>query len=90
MNRLDPLITGASLAITIAIAYLVCALFFQMFPTLASPFLQSLFHGVEFVAGTGSGAPGPVTFALTDLALAAYAFFVGWLFAQVRNRLGRA
>ena len=48
MERLDSLKTGASLAITIAIGYFVCAMLFLASPGLAASFLDALFHGLQF------------------------------------------
>ena len=87
MDKLRPSIIGASLAITTALAYAACALLFFLFPGMGMAFVQSLFHGLDFSKLTVT--PGVFDFAgfgRVAVALAAYGFFVGALFAIVRNR----
>lgn len=90
MQPLSPSKTGLALAVTMTIAYVICALAFLAFPGLATTFLESLFHGVQFARlpaqGQGFRFAG---FGLVTIALFVYAFAIGWLFAVVRNMLLR-
>jgi hypothetical protein len=90
MESLRPWTTGLSLAVTVVIAYAACALAFLAFPALAMAFLESLFHGVRFAKLPAEAQRLRVAeFGLVTIALFAYAFVVGWLFAVVRNALAR-
>jgi hypothetical protein len=53
-------------------------------------FLESLFHGVQFAKLAAEGQPFRLTeVGIVSMALFVEAFFVGWLFAVVRNTLAR-
>jgi hypothetical protein len=68
----------------------VCALLFLAFPGLATSFLESLFHGLQFRRLQSAGEPFSFAgFGLVAVALFVYAFAVGWLFAAIRNMLVR-
>ena len=90
MESLIPWKTGVALAVTVALAYAACALTFLAFPGLATAFLQSLFHGVQFAKLQPEGQPFRFAgFGLVTIALFVYTFVIGWLFAVVRNALAR-
>ena len=90
MESLIPWKTGLALAVTVAIAYAACALTFLTFPGLAMALLESLFHGVQVAKLQPEGQPFRFAqFGLVSIALFAYAFVIGWLFAVVRNALAR-
>lgn len=90
MDKLDAAMTGLSLAVTVVIAYTVCAFLFLAVPDLAASFLESLFHGLQFSRLEVADARFRFTgFGVTAIALFVYAFFVGWLFAIVRNMFVR-
>ena len=90
MAKLDPWITGASLALTAALAYAACAALFLLFPALATSFLAALFHGLDFSKlAVSPGAFDFAAFSLVAVTLALYAFVVGVLFALIRNALSR-
>ena len=90
MESMIPWKTGLALAVTVAIAYAACALTFLAFPGLATAFLESLFHGVQFARLQQEGQPFRFEeLGLVTMALFAYAFLLGWLFAVVRNAMAR-
>lgn len=91
MDRIHPARTGAALAITIAIAYALCALVFVAFPDGSVAFLNALFHGLDF----RKLQPGPGGFSLAGfgaavIVMAVYGFLIGALWAWVSNLLGRS
>lgn len=87
-EKLRPVITGASLAITVAISYALCAAAWAMWHDAALDFLNALFHGLDFrkiVLPARDYGIGIFLYPLTILAV--WAFFVGALFAVIHNLL---
>lgn len=90
MTDLAPWRTGAALALTIAVGYSACALIFGLWPEATVPFLNALFHALDF-SPLDTGAPWPLAaFVFSLLALTIWGFLVGTLFAWLRNCLGRS
>ena len=90
MNKLDPWRTGAALAVTVAVAYAICALIFVTFPDASVNFMNALFHGLDF--RKLQPAPGGFSlagFGVAGVVMAAWAFVVGAVFAGVSNLLAR-
>jgi len=90
MNKLNPWRTGAALAVTVAIGYVICALIFVAFPDASVAFLNTLFHGLDFrrlqPAAGGFSLAG---FGAVALVMGAWAFVIGAIFAVVSNLGGR-
>lgn len=88
MTNVSPWRTGASLAITVAIAYAVCAILYGLWPDRGVEFLNALFHGLDFQK---LAAPVPfraTTFLYPLIVLVVWGFLVGTLFEVVRKALG--
>ena len=90
MNRMHPAKTGAAVAITIAIGYSLCALFFVAFPESSVTVLNALFHGLDF----RKLQPAPGGFSLAGFGVvlvfwAVYGLLLGALYAWVSNLVGR-
>ena len=89
-EKLGPVITGASLAITVAIGYAVCAAAWAIWPEAALDFLNALFHGLDFRKILLPARDYGINVFLYPLTiLAVWAFLVGALFATVHNLLRR-
>ena len=87
MTRLDPWKFGAVLSITVAIMYLLCALFWYSLPGPSMELLNTLFHGMDF---RKIHAPAPFSAAsmlYVTVAISAWAYAAGAIYATVRNLL---
>jgi len=85
-----PARTGLALAVTVALAYTACALFFWMSPSTATAFMNGLFHGLDF--GKLQGAPGAFSFggfAAALVVMTLWAFVLGAVFSFIRAQLAR-
>jgi len=77
---------AASAAITMAVAYVVCAIFVGLFPNLAVKFLGWMTHlvninaGVRITSGSFIGGLLPIVF---------YSYAGAWLFAWMYNRAAK-
>ena len=90
MNKLNPWRTGATLAVTVVLAYAICALIFVVFPDASVNFMNALFHGLDFrKLQQGPGGFSFAGFGVVAVAMAAWAFVVGAIFAGVSNLLAR-
>ena len=86
MTTLNPWKHGAVLAVTIAVAYTVCALLFALAPDRGIDFMNAISHGLEF---RKLGTPAPFTFLMFAYPLAVltiWGFLVGALYAWLSNR----
>lgn len=85
MTTLTPWRSGVVLALTIAIAYAVCAFVYALAPERGIDFLNALLHGLDF---RKLGAPAPFTFAMFVFPLLVFliwGFLVGALYAWLSN-----
>lgn len=90
MTKLDPWRSGAALALTVAIAYAICAVIFALFPDASASFMNALFHGLDFrKLQPAAGGFSLAAFGGAIAVMAAWGFLVGALFAVVRNLLTR-
>jgi hypothetical protein len=90
MNKLNPWRTGATLAVTVVLAYAICAVIFVVFPNASMNFLNGLFHGLDF--GKLQPSAGGFSFAGfggVAVVMAVWVFVVGAIFAGVSNLLAR-
>jgi hypothetical protein len=84
---------GVALAVTVAIAYTTCAVFFWLFPDAAMRVTNALFHGLDFRKLQTGSAPfyfGEFFYAL--IVLVGWAFILGTVFGWLRSfrdRTGR-
>ena len=91
MNRLNPVATGLSLAITVGLLYLLCALMVALAPGALSTALGLVTHGLNIAPLTQQVAPISLPAVLLGLlATMAYSFIAGLLFALVNNVLTRS
>lgn len=89
MATVNPWKSGVVLAVTIAVAYAVCALLYTLAPERGIDFLNALFHGLDF---RKLDAPAPFTFPAFVYPLiifAVWGFLVGALYAWLANRFLR-
>ena len=82
--------TGIALAITLAIAYAVCAAAYAAWPEGGITFLNAVFHGLDF---RKLDAPSTFTFGMFVFPLVvfvAWGFAVGTLYAWIESRLDKS
>lgn len=90
MRPVNPWLTGGALALTVVVAYTVCALVFVSFPGASMRFMNALFHGLDF----GKLQITPGSFSLFDFGIVvviwgAAGFVVGVLYGGFYNVLSR-
>ena len=91
MNRLNPVATGLSLAITVGLLYLLCALMVALAPGALSTALDLVTHGLNIAPLTQQVAPISLPALLLGLfAILGYSFIAGLLFGLVNNMLARS
>lgn len=91
MNRLNPVTTGLSLAITVGLLYLLCALVVAFAPGALMAALGLVAHGLNLAPLTQQVAPISLPAVLVGLlALMAYSFIAGLLFGLVHNAFARS
>ncbi len=87
MKPNSPWKSGAALAVTMAISYILCAVAYALWPAQGVAFLNALFHGLDFGRLT-TPAPFVLATALVPLlVLAVWGFVVGTVFAWIYARL---
>ena len=87
MTTMHPWKTGAALALTLAITYMVCAALYALWPERGVDFLNALFHGLNFHKLV---TPEPFTFVMfiyPFVVFVIWGFAVGTLFAWLHNIL---
>lgn len=87
MAALNPWKTGVTLAVTLAIAYTVCAIVYALAPERGIDFVNALSHGLDFHK---LGTPAPFTFLMFFyplVVLTVWGFLVGALYAWLHNLL---
>lgn len=90
MERLNPWVVGAALAITAVIFYAICAAAFALWPAGTLEFFDAWFHGLNLGAlqtGAKLMTPGTFLYGLTGIAVSA--FLAGVVFAVSYNLLRR-
>ena len=89
MNRLDPLHTGAAVALTAALVSILCAIAVYLFPEGTVEFVNSWTHGLDLTV-LRSDRPmtlGSVVLGVINVALTG--FVLGVLFSSADNLIGR-
>ena len=89
MTTVNPIRTGAALAVTVGIGYAACTVVFWLWPDAAAYFMNALFHGLDF-RKLQSG-PAPFDFSSFLYALVpfvAWAFMLGTIYGWVLGRFG--
>jgi hypothetical protein len=90
MDRLNPWIIGAALAITFAVVYVLCAAAFAAAPGATLEFFNAWFHGLnlaELQAGAKPFTVGVFVYGLVGVT--GFGFVCGVLFAASYNLLRR-
>lgn len=87
MNTRTPWKTGASLSLTMAISYTVCAILYGLWPQQGVDFLNALFHGLDFRRLTSPLPFTPWVFIYPLVVLVVWGFVVGTVFAWLDQRL---
>lgn len=90
MSTFAPWKTGAALALTMAISYLVCTVLHAVWPDAGVVFLNALFHGLDF---RQLGTPQPPSLAMVWpplLVLGGWGFVVGTLFSWLLQKLTKS
>lgn len=86
MDRLNPLVTGLTLALTVALMYATCAAAFALWPQPTLGFFNAWFHGLDITALPSGGKPFTFGLFLYGFAgLTAYGFVIGALYALIHN-----
>ena len=83
-----PLRTGAALALTVAVFYVLCTLVWLAAPGPFLNFMNGLFHGIDFSALL---RPAPFAwggFIEAVVVMTVWAFLAGTFFGWLRQRLG--
>jgi hypothetical protein len=84
---MNPVRAGATLAVTVAIAYAACAAVFWIWPEASAQFMNALFHGLDFRKLRGDpGTFGFASFGYALVGITVWAFLVGCLFGWLANR----
>ena len=90
MNNLNPWRTGTALAVTVVLAYALCAAIFALLPDASVTFMNALFHGLDFrKLQPAAGGFSLAGFGAVAAVMAAWAFVVGAIYAGVSNLFGR-
>ena len=90
MQRVNPWLTGATLALTVVVAYTICAIIFVAFPNASVLFMNALFHGLDFrKLQITSGEFSLLGFGTVVVVWGAAAFVVGVLYGGFYNVLSR-
>ncbi|MER2165919.1 MULTISPECIES: DUF5676 family membrane protein [Stenotrophomonas] len=91
MNRLNPITTGLSLAITVGLLYLMCALVVAFAPGAFMAALGLVAHSLNLAPLMQQVAPMSLTAVLVGLlVIMAYSFIAGLLFGLVNNAFARS
>jgi hypothetical protein len=87
-QRLSPVLVGASLAVTVAIGYTVCAAAWAIWNEAALDFLNALFHGLDFRKIIQDQLEYGIRLFLSPLSvLTVWAFLMGALYSVIHNVL---
>ena len=86
---MNPLRTGVTLAITVAVFYALCTFAWLLAPELFLSFMNDLFHGMDFSSLVGSGSFAWSGFLVALVVLSGWAGLAGTFFAWVSNRMAR-
>lgn len=90
MQRLNPWLSGAALALTIVVAYTACALIFVTYPNASVLFMNALFHGLDFQKlQVTPGAFSLVGFGIVVVVWGLVGFLIGVLYGGFFNVLSR-
>lgn len=90
MQRLNPWISGAALALTLVVAYTGCALIFVTYPNASVLFMNALFHGLDFqTLQVTPGAFSLTGFGVVVVVWGLVGFLVGVLYGGFFNVLSR-
>ncbi len=90
MPTLNPWTTGAALAVTLAVVYVLCAAAYALWPAATIDFFDAWFHGLNLAnlqAGARPFTLGVFVYGLVGIA--ASGFVTGAVFAASYNLLGR-
>lgn len=91
MNRPNPVSTGLTLAITVGLLYLLCALVVAIAPEALMAALGLVAHGLNLAPLMQQVAPISLPAVLVGLlALMVYGFIAGLLFGLVNNVFSRS
>ena len=86
MERMNPWLTGAALAITITVSSALCAFLLVAFPEGWIAFLNSMFGGLDFgKPQPASGGYSLVEFGAATVAMALVGSFIGALYGGLRK-----
>ena len=85
MTRLDPWLFGAVVAITVAISYTLCTLFWFAFNESSIEFLNAVFHGMDFRRIYATTAFSLRSFAGVLVVFVVWGYAIGVVYATVRN-----
>ena len=89
MDAIKPWVSGAALAVTAGVAYVVCAIAVLLFPDGTLAFFNTWAHGVDVTLAKRPAAkplaPGEWIFGFVSIVIAGY--LAGALYAWVRNLL---
>ena len=89
MNNLKPWAVGAALAITVALAYTICAAAFALRPEETLAFFNAWFHGIDLrmlKPAASTFTLGVFFYGLSGVTLTG--FIIGAIYAVVYNLIG--
>lgn len=87
-TRLQPVATGVSLALTVAVMYAICTAIWVVWQAEALIFLNDLFHGLDFrKLQTTEASYSIMNFVVPLIVLASWGFVAGTLYGFVHNAL---
>ncbi|MEO6697495.1 MAG: DUF5676 family membrane protein [Gammaproteobacteria bacterium] len=86
MDKLHPLVTGFTLALTVAVMYALCAAAFALWPQPTLDFFNAWFHGMDLTAPQSGVKPFTLGLFLYGFAgLTASGFVTGVVYALTHN-----
>jgi hypothetical protein len=91
MTRMSPITQGLILSLTIGVLYLLCAILVAIAPNILQSALALVTHGLNLAPLAQNVAPMTLPGVLLGLvALMAYSFLAGAIYAVIHNLLRRA
>jgi hypothetical protein len=87
MTKLNPWTFGAVLSITVAVSYILCALFWYSVTGPSIEFLNAVFHGMDFRKIYAATPFSVGMFVYVLIVFAVWSYILGAIYAVVRNLL---
>ena len=87
MTKLNPWIFGGVLSITVVANYVLCTIFWYVFPGPSLDLINGLFHGMDFRKIYAATPFSTGTFLYVLIVLAVWSYILGAIYATARTLL---